>query len=435
MEGAIKNKIHWGDHIMKKILSLLIFLVLCSIIFTPVLADDPTTTPSPDPQAVLNRAEEVALLAEITAQQNARTIDLVRYLAWFFSIIIGVTAVALGLYGFNTQRGFQESMNEYRTQLNHMQATYQSMMEQYQTEQTQVKKLSADITQKVEEIESIREELSQIKETVTSEYTAAKQAFLWLGMGNRFFNEGKRKQAIDFYMEAKRLQPDDAQINYQLGRAYSNAGYYKEAIDVLEEAVNVKPDFPEAHMELGLTYRRHAEQVPSAEERLAEYRLAERYLIRAINLRHDYEDALGALGGLYRREERYREALEYYRKAGNVDPNSSYAWNNIASLSWFLGEPDSARIAFEHVEELASERINVGREQVFWDYYDRALARLVLGQHEEALSDHRTAVKDTPEDENFHSVLDNLLFLRRAEKPIDGLEEFIAIVEEKLGFS
>jgi tetratricopeptide (TPR) repeat protein len=155
-------------------------------------------------------------------------------------------------------------------------------------------------------------------------------------------------------------------------------------------------------------------------------------LLRALNLRPDYEDALGALGGLCRREGRYSEARDFYRKAGRVDPHSSYAWNNVASLSWYEGDKEFAQTAFERVERIATERIESGMEEAFWDYYDRALARLVLGRRDEAMADHRAAINDTPEEENFRSVLDNLLFLKRAEKSITGLDEFISMVEEKL---
>lgn len=398
----------------------------------PALADDLADTPTPDPQTVLNRAEEVADLAEVTAQQNVRTIELVHNLARFFGILIIIATAALGLYGFNAQRGFQESMKEYRTQLNQMQTAHQDATERYQAQQANMQKLASAMADKVREIKAIQEELTQIKESVTADFNAAKQAIVLLGMGNRLFNAGKRDQAIDIYKEARRLQPDDAQINYRLGRAYSNAGRYKEAIEALEKAVYAKPDLAEAHMELGLAYRRHAEQVPTAEERKAEYRLAERFLLRAVDLRPDYEDALGALGGLCRRDHRYAEALDFYRKAGRVDPHSSYAWNNIASLSWYMGKTEYAQTAFERVEQIATERIESGLEEAYWDYYDRALARLVLGRCEEAIADHCAAINNTPEEENFRSVLDNLRFLERAETDIEGLDAFISMVEERL---
>ena len=412
-------------------LGLCLSMVLLGLILaTPGLAQYPAATP--DPQAILNRADEVAALTEVTAQQNARTIELVKDLAWFFGILIGIATAVLGLLGFSTQRGFQDSMKEYREQLQQMQTAYQASLDQYKADQSNVQALQAEMTAKVKEIESIRNELNEIKAAVTEEFTAAKQAMVLLGMANRLFYANKRDEAIDVYLEAQRLQPDDSTINYRLGRAYSNAGRYREAIEALEKAVYAKPDLADAHMELGLTYRRHAEQVETAEERLAEYRLAERYLLRAVDLNPNHEDALGALGGLCRREGRYSEALDFYRRAARVDPHSSYAWNNIASLSWREGQIDEARSAFERVEKIATERIESALEEGFWDHYDRALARLVLGRRDEAMADHRTAINNTPEVENFCSVLDNLRFLSRAEESIEGLDEFISMIEEEL---
>ena len=258
-------------------------------------------------QAASTRADEVTTLAEQAAQQTTRVIELVRNMAWFFGIILALVAVALGF------------------QLNRLQDALKEKLQQ-------VEEARAAAAQKAAEIEAIRQDLVGLKGEVKREFEEARQALVLLALGNHLFDEGKVAQALDVYGEARRFAPDDAEVNYRLGRACSNRGQFAEAIEAFEQALNVRPDHAEANMELGLAYRRQAEKEPSAEERKTDYRLAERYLRRARRLRPDYEDALGALGGLYRRQGRYQEALKAYVSAATVDPNSSYALNNLAVL-------------------------------------------------------------------------------------------------------
>ncbi len=407
---------------------LLIFLSL--LLYTPVLAQEPTSQPTPDAQAVLNRANEVAQLAQDTIDQTTRTLNLIEKLAWFFGIIVAVATVALGMYGFNAQRGFQETMKEYHTQLEEIRTTHQQQLSEYVVDQKRVQVLEAEMADKVAMIEQIRAELGQFKETIKQEFEKAKLAVVLLSFGNRLVEEGKWPQAIDAYKEAQRVAPNDPEINYRLGRVYSNSRQFKDAIQTFQHALDLRPDYAEVNMELGLAYRRQGDSMESAEERKVQYGLAEHYLYRAIELRAGYDDALSTLGGLYRREGRYEEALLYYKSAMAYD-QTSYALNNVASLALYLGQEVLAHESFRRAEGLASKEIRSGREKS-WRLYDRALARLVLGNHAGALIDHKAAIALTPAVEHFHSVLDNLHFLQEGCKPIEGLDEFINLVEEAL---
>lgn len=396
----------------------LLLLSLLLLLAHPAAAQEETPIPpTPLPvevqraleqaQAASTRADEVAVLAEQAAQQTTRVIELVRNMAWFFGLILALVAVVLGF------------------QFNRLQEALKEKLQQAETAR-------ATAAQKAAEIERIHEDLAGLKGEIQREFDEARRVLVLLALGDRFFHEGKRAQAIDAYLEARRLSPDDPEIHYRLGRVYSNRGQLAEAIETLEQALKARPDHAEANMELGLAYRRHAERADSAEERKVRYRLAERYLRHAVRLRPDYEDALGALGGLYRRQGLHQEAIDAYERAAAVDPNSSYVLNNLAILHWAMGNTDRARYYFQRVEEVASERLKAGRPLGFWDLYDRALARLALGRYEEAEADHEQAVAQTPEAQNFESVLDGLYFLQRSPQPIEHLDEFIEMIERRL---
>ena len=171
------------------VLFTLIVLVI-SALATPTFAQDPVETPTPDPQEVLERAdaaatraEEVASLTDETAQQIDRVLVLIQVLGVGISAFVVLATIVLGLYGYNTQRGFQDtkrdfqdSLGDYRAQLNRAHDSYLKMLNLVRSEQEEAQRLRTDMTQKVQEIETVRQELDDLKQEVSEEFTASKQA-------------------------------------------------------------------------------------------------------------------------------------------------------------------------------------------------------------------------------------------------------------------
>ncbi|MBV9021999.1 MAG: tetratricopeptide repeat protein, partial [Ktedonobacteraceae bacterium] len=256
-------------------------------------------------------------------------------------------------------------------------------------------------------------------------------------LGNQLWEQRKGDQAIDLYTKARKLRQHDPQINYALGRAYTGVGRYDQAIEYLTLAVNEDTEFAQAHWQLGIATRLQADKtygkMGDEEQRDEDYRKAIIELKRAITLLPNYEDALGALGGTYRRLKKYQSSLKYYKEALKANPQSSYARGNVALLAWHEGDLTSAREAFSKTEEIATERINAHiSEDPYWDFYDRGLAKLVLGQKAAALEDYRTASGLTRTTSDFESVLDGMKFLQEVEpqRSIDGLDQAFKIVSQ-----
>lgn len=347
-----------------------------------------TPTPTPDASTTLQMAQQ--------EETNIQSIlSIINILVVVYPILITLAGVVLGVIGF---RG------------------YRSIEKQGQDLVDTIKKLEQEAEEKKAAIERTQ------------------NAIVYLALGDRLSNQKDMRKAIEAYKKAGSLLPSDPQINYVLGRIYSGAGYYEEAIQSFQAAIAAQPRYPEAEMELGLAYRRQGEyqQGPSAQTiRESDYEKAKEHLQRAIELQPDYEDALSTLGGLYRREGDYERAFEYYRKAYQANHDSSYALGNVASLAWYLGRIDEARKYYERTELVSSMRTMDGHSEIYWDYYDLALAQLVLGKTEEAKKNYQKAIGDTPGVVQFDSVLNVLKFLQNAKEPIAGLNEVIQTLEKE----
>ncbi len=347
-----------------------------------------TPTPTPDASTTLQMAQQ--------EETNIQSIlSIINILVVVYPILIAIAGVVLGVIGF---RGYRS-----------------------------IEKQGQDLVDTIKNLEHEAEEKKAAIERTQN-------AIVYLALGDRLSNQKDMRKAIEAYKKAGSLLPDDPQINYVLGRIYSGAGYYEEAIHSFQAAIAAQPRYPEAEMELGLAYRRQGEyqQGPNVQTmRESDYEKAKEHLQKAIELQPDYEDALSTLGGLYRREGDYERAFEYYRKAYQANHDSSYALGNVASLAWYLGRIDEARKYYERTELVSSMRTMDGHSEIYWDYYDLALAQLVLGKTEEAKKNYQKAIGDTPGVVQFDSVLNVLKFLQNAKEPIAGLNEVIQTLEKE----
>lgn len=343
----------------------------------------PSATPTPDTTAAVNAANNA-----VSQAQNLLTAMSV------FATILGVVlalfsvfAIVLGFLGFRSYGEFQTLVKDLRTKL------------------TQVQ-VEADNT---------------------------RSALVYLSLGDQFLSRGDTKEAIKNYEEAGKLLAGDAQVQYILGRIYNGAGDYEAAISTLESAIKMleatQPldivKLGNVETELGLAYRRRSNTL----NQKADYDAAIQHLKKAINLNPTDSEPLAILGGLYRRKGEYAQAYDSYKRAWSLNPASSYALGNVASLAWYEGKKDEARMYFGIAEMEASEHIKKGQGEIYWDYYDLALAQLALGNATEAQKNYATAIKETPGKVQFESVLDNLYLLQKAPQPIPGLDDIVKMIK------
>jgi|SRR6266487_1215205 len=278
------------------------------------------------------------------------------------------------------------------------------------------------------DVNEFKEKMRLDLEDMHKDAMATRGSLVYLGLGDRLMSKGSVKEAIESYRKAGTFSPQDDQINYDLGRIYSDAGYYDDAISAFTRATKTNPDYAEVWKGLGLAHRRKGEEMIEPEEN----NKAIDCLKKAIALKPDDDDAYGIIGGLYRRLEEYKRSLAYYEQAYKINPASSYALGNLASLSWYLGEIVEAKKYFSDTEIAASTRISKGTPEGYWDYYDLALAQLVLGKPS-AMDSYKKAIEvtPTPGKEKFKSVLDNLQFLQKASTPIEDLPLVIQMIEDE----
>jgi Tfp pilus assembly protein PilF len=360
---------------------LLLVISLCTLLFfsaTPVFAHQyvafSLTATSPDPQTVLDRAQDAVNFANgISAAMGI--------ILAFIALITGI----LSFLGFSTYRDIR----------------------------TQTKELSTSI------------------EKMRRESMRSQEAFMYISLGDRFSHQGDTRAAIENYRLAVQRLPEDIEVNYALGLIFSNIGAYDDAIHILE--IGNKSATESGHSvvkraqilkELGLAYRRRGEKLQDEDD----YAQAEKYLKDSILLNSIESDTYACLGGLYRRQGKYKLAYEYYQEVFRLNPNSTYALGNLGSLSWYLGNAADAKDYFTIAETLARFQTKQKFPDTYWAYYDLALAQLALGKVADANKTYKKAIALTPGVAQFDGVLSNLKLLQQSAQKMAGLDDIVQLM-------
>jgi len=451
---------------------LIVAIIVLPLIITMIsYANLPA--PSPNANVTLGQLQNLSSRADQQLQLSNNLLTVVTSFATVMAVVLAVFTVitiGLGALGIITNNGFRDLEDKWRLGLASVEELQErtrekgkaidKLEEEMSQKQQYIEKLQGEITLKQQDIDKLQTTLTTLGENMKDEVDAVKKQFektnralTLLILGNQLLEQRRREEALEYYEKARELVPNDPQMNYTLGRAYSSVKAYDKAIQFLQHATNIDQKFHQAQMELGLAYRRRGNQQYEEAElekddgkqktlyshARADYQQAIQHLENAIAIQPDYEDALATLGGLYRRlgdyehnTQDYRQALEFYEKAAKADPNSSYALGNFASLSWFFGNKEQAKLAFASNKDIATERITrlVRAAEIYWDYYDLGLAQLALGELEEAKGSYAKAIAKTPGLVDFEGVLSNLYLLNKAPDPVSGLEDIIRMVKD-----
>lgn len=107
------------------------------------------------------------------------------------------------------------------------------------------------------------------KDNFKNEKDALKEAKRSISDGDHFFNQGEAwyKSAIEPYLKANTFNPNNALLNFKIGKSYFNTSFKTKAQPYLEKALKLDPNVdPQVHYLLGRAYHLNMEWDKAVEE-------------------------------------------------------------------------------------------------------------------------------------------------------------------------
>ncbi|MBP9733884.1 MAG: tetratricopeptide repeat protein [Candidatus Omnitrophica bacterium] len=156
--------------------------------------------------------------------------------------------------------------------------------------------------------------------------------------GNQLLSARRYAEAERSFLDALKLAPNIAPIHHGLGLVYMQTQDYELAVIHLEEALRLEPDTVKTLFTLAKAYAS-----------VGESKRAWEAYGKVIQLDPHHEGAHQDLAGIYYREKNWDKALEYLKRARDINPSSSHTLMLIGVTGLHAGQVD---IALEAVTDL-----------------------------------------------------------------------------------
>jgi tetratricopeptide (TPR) repeat protein len=254
-----------------------------------------------------------------------------------------------------------------------------------------------------------------------------------LGAGNKLFDSGRYKEALDEYSKATKISPKNAQaysnlalsfarlgqideaenlfqkaaaintlnggVYYNWGISLSLLGQSRKAIKKYKKAIEINPDDDEAYLNMGKELTR----IGQFKEALDSYE-------KAIKINPHYEQTYLFWGSSLDQLGQYDEAITKYKLAILINPNSEVAYMGWGSSLGRLGKYNEAIESFEKAIKINPQNAIV--------YHSWGVFLGNLGQHKVAIGKYKKAINIRPQYAeayfNWGSALLRLNYRKRA---------------------
>ncbi|MCU0512763.1 MAG: tetratricopeptide repeat protein [Anaerolineae bacterium] len=436
---------------MRRFWTALCALIMLLLLAAPLWAQEATpvpATPTPasaDPLATVQAlATAVALdVANGITAADAATDRAFNLLGIFEAIgfLVTVVAGAAGAVGVFQLFSARADLQKTREQLVH---EAQELRQRFESE----------IKGREEELRKLERQLETFA-LEQSEYTSrALLANALIPLGERQYKTGDYVGALNTYLRALELAPDNPVVNQRLGYVYTQRGDLDAARRHYEAAIGRENNFAPGLAGLGFVFRRQGEKLdklvhsaPDETQRLQRilerdllFNQAEEHLLKALKISprlvdDDGESWWGVVGGLYKRRGQIDQAIEAYHQVTQVTPESSYGFGNLALL--YIKKNDRARMlkTYERVEKIA-ETESVAEAGNFWGYADLIVSRFALGKAQAAREMMPMAITLAPEDSPYmlealmETLAELLTVLQDERRP--AIEQAVAELRHEL---
>jgi tetratricopeptide (TPR) repeat protein len=158
----------------------------------------------------------------------------------------------------------------------------------------------------------------------------------WLNLGNVYYEFGEFRRAAIYYRRALLLKPDYAKGWINMANSLSQLGFYASALPFYEHAIKLDPTIPDAH-------HNRANCLTA----LKRYPEADVALNRAFEIKADQPFYLNTLGNLRSSEGYDYAAAAAYRVAIMLAPRHAPLYTNLGNIYANFGRSEEAVLNYE----------------------------------------------------------------------------------------
>ena len=153
--------------------------------------------------------------------------------------------------------------------------------------------------------------------------------------GHRLFRQEQVKAAVDVFIQAIGMYPQNDRLYIELANELKNYGKFQQALDTLSECPNIDADAMNKNINV-ITLKGYCE------EGLGNDRQAEVYANQALKHDSSYAPALNLKGILAFKKGNVEAAQALFQQAIDADHGFGEAYTNLGAIYWEQGEKEKA---------------------------------------------------------------------------------------------
>jgi tetratricopeptide (TPR) repeat protein len=171
---------------------------------------------------------------------------------------------------------------------------------------------------------------------------------------------GKSDEAMKTYEEALKINPDNKDLKFNMGRLYFMRDDYASAVKLFSEVWESNPEDFEVNYQVGASYLKIGERLDKKAREIEEEMLSAKTAPKA------KKDAQTARIDSLRQEagENFKAALPYLLRAVILKPDQASAWNNLGVGYMRNGQTENSKEAFDIADNTeAQDKLNAAVEK------------------------------------------------------------------------
>lgn len=220
---------------------------------------------------------------------------------------------------------------------------------------------------------------------------------------------GNYKEAIEYYIKAIKINPDNPLVYNNLGNAFKAIKDYKRAILAFSDCIKRDPKNASAYNNLGIAY----ESAGDNQKAIQAYK-------EAVRIDPKFSKAVNNIGVILYKQNKYEEAIEIFKIALKIDPKYYELYSNIGACYNKIKKYDEAiealSIAIEKQPNNGGAYTNLG------NVYNK------LFEYKKAAKLHEKSIELEPNGANAYSnVGTSYKYLGQTKKAIDSYKKAIEL--------
>jgi len=248
-------------------------------------------------------------------------------------------------------------------------------------------------------------------------------------LGEAYWRLGDYEKAAHAYKDTIRIAPDNFDARYSLALAYEHLGRHQEALEVCKEAIitdpinaaayfgldsqaafvvrdRCRPNAAQVSSDSAMSLKMATEVFPGqAESSKTQNELLDIEILQQNAATEGSAEAHCKLGHACGRAGRYEQAVEAFLRATSMDPNNATAYLSLGVSYDRLGRYLEAIDAYERAVRLRPDDALAQR--------NLGLAYAHLDRHAQAMEAYKQAVRMNPDDAEAHYLLGLNHLIRR----------------------